>query len=75
MFFEPLGGKRHVSVTYRRTKVDWAIQIKELLDVHYRSAGQVALLMDNLNTHSGAPLFEAFEPNKARRLLDRLDIH
>jgi transposase len=75
MFFEPLGGKRHVSVTDRRTKVDWAMQIKELLDVHYRSAGKVTLVMDNLNTHTGASLYEIFEPHEARRLLDRLDIH
>ena len=75
MFFEPLGGKRHVSVTDRRTKVDWAMQIKELLDVHYRSAEKVTLVMDNLNTHTGASLYEVFEPHEARRLLDRLDIH
>ena len=75
MFFEPLGGKRHVSLTDRRTKVDWAMQIKELLDVHYRSAEKVTLVMDNLNTHTGASLYEVFEPHEARRLLDRLDIH
>lgn len=75
MFFEPLAGKRHVSVTNRRTKVDWAMQIKELLDVHYRSAEKVILVMDNLNTHTGASLYEVFEPHEARRLLDRLDIH
>jgi hypothetical protein len=75
MFFEPLGGKRHVSVTNRRAKVDWAMQIKELLDVHYRSAEKVTLVMDNLNTHTGASLYEVFEPHEACRLLDRLDIH
>jgi len=75
MLFEPLGGKRHVSVTERRRKVDWAMQIKELLDVHYRSAAKVTLVMDNLNTHTGASLYEVFEPAEARRLLDRLDIH
>jgi hypothetical protein len=75
MFFEPLGLKRHVSVTERRRKVDWAMQIKELLDVHYRSAAKVTLVMDNLNTHTGASLYEVFEPPEARRLLDRLDIH
>jgi len=75
MFFEPLGGKRHVSVTNRRTKVDWAMQIKQLLDVHYPTAKKVTLVMDNLNTHTGASLYEVFQPNEARRLLDRLDIH
>ena len=75
MFFEPLAGKRHVSVTDRRTKMDWAMQIKELLDVRYPKAPKVTLVMDNLNTHTGASLYEAFEPHEARRLLDRLDIH
>jgi len=75
MFFEPLAGKRHVSVTERRTKVDWARQIKELLDVHYPTANKVTLVMDNLNTHTGASLYEVFEPNEARRLLDRLEFH
>ena len=75
MFFEPLGGRRHLSVTDRRTKRDWATQIKNLLDVHYPSAQKVTLVMDNLNTHTGASLYESFEPQEARRLLDRLDIH
>jgi hypothetical protein len=75
MLFEPLAGKRHVSVTDRRTKVDWALQIKHLLDVHYPSAQKVTLVVDNLNTHTGASLYEAFEPSEARRLLDRLQIH
>jgi hypothetical protein len=75
MFFEPLAGKRHVSVTERRTKADWAMQIKQLLDVHYPAAKKVTLVMDNLNTHTGASLYEVFQPNEARRLLDRLEIH
>lgn len=75
MLFEPLAGKRHVSVTDRRTKGDWAMQIKQLLDVHYPTAQKVTLVMDNLNTHTGASLYETFEPHEARRLLDRLDIH
>jgi len=75
MFFEPLSGKRQVAVTDRRTKADWAIQIKQLLDVHYPEAQKVTLVMDNLNTHKGASLYEVFEPSEARRLLDRLQIH
>ncbi len=75
VFFEPLGDKRHVSVTDRGTKVDYAMEIKEVLDVHYRSAEKVTLVMDNLNTRTGASLYEVFEPAEARRLLDRLDIH
>jgi len=75
MFYEPFGGKRHVSVTDRRTKSDWAEQIKELLDHRYPKAKKVVLIMDNLNTHAGASLYETFPPHEARRLLDRLDIH
>ena len=75
MFFEPLAGKRRVSVTDRRTKADWAMQIKDLLDVHYPSARKVTLVMDNLNTHTGASLYDVFPPQEARRLLDRLEFH
>jgi hypothetical protein len=75
MLFEPLAGKRHVSVTDRRTKVDWALQIKHLLDVYYPHTQKVTLVVDNLNTHTGASLYEAFEPSEARRILDRLQIH
>lgn len=62
MFYEPFGGKRYVSVTDRRTKRDWALQIKELLDNHYPNARKVILVMDNLNTHTGASLYETFSP-------------
>jgi len=75
MFYEPFGGKRFVSVTDRRTKVDWAIQIKKLLDICYPDVQKIILVMDNLNTHTGASLYEAFEPQEARRLLNRLEIH
>ena len=75
MFFEPFEGKRYVQVTERRTKVDWAVQIKDLLDNHYPEAEKVVLVMDNLNTHKGASLYEAFPPTEARRLLERLEIH
>ena len=73
MFCEPLGGWRHVSITERRTKLDWAQEIKELLDMHYPQAGRVTLVMDNLNTHTPASLYEAFEPREARRLIARLE--
>lgn len=75
IFYEPFGGKRHVSITDRRKKVDWASQIKELLDNKYPSARKVVLVMDNLNTHTGASLYETFPPHEARRLLERLEIH
>ncbi len=74
MFCEPLGGWRHASVTDRRTKVDWAEEVKELVDVHYPQADRVTLLMDNLNTHTPASLDEAFEPPEARRLIERLEL-
>ena len=73
MFCEPLGGWRHVSITERRTKLDWAQEIRELLDVHYPQAERVTLVMDNLNTHTPASLYEAFEPREARRLIARLE--
>ena len=75
MFYEPFGGWRHVSVTARRTKIDWAHEIKDLLCEHYHHARRVILVMDNLNTHTGASLYEAFPPDEARSLYDRLDIH
>lgn len=75
IFYEPFGGKRYISVTDHRTRVDWALEIKNLLDHHYPNAEKVILVMDNLNTHSGASLYEAFPPDEARRLLDRLEIH
>jgi hypothetical protein len=75
MFYEPFGGKRYVSIRLRRRKVDWALQIKDLLDNQYPTVRKVVLVMDNLNTHTGASLYEAFPPHEARRLLDRLEIH
>ena len=74
MFCEPLGGWRHASVADRRTKVDWAEQIKDLVDVHYPQADRITLVMDNLNTHAPASLYEAFEPPEARRLIERLEM-
>jgi transposase len=75
MFFEPLAGWREVAVTERRTRVDWARQVEKLCDVRYPSAEKIVLVLDNLNVHSGASLYEAFEPKKARRLLEKLEIH
>jgi hypothetical protein len=75
MFYEPFGGKRYTAVTERRTKIDWAHQIKELLDIHYPEINKIVLVMDNLNTHTGASLYEAFPPAEARRLLERLEMH
>jgi hypothetical protein len=75
MFCEPLQGRRWVDVTEQRTKVDWAHQIKELVDLRYPEAEQLVLVMDNLNTHSPASLYEAFDPQEARRLANKLEIH
>jgi transposase len=75
MEVEPLGGKRHVAITEHRTRKDWAAQIKQMLDERYPDATKVRLVMDNLNTHSIASLYEAFEPKEARRLAERLEIH
>ena len=73
--FEPLAGWRHVQVTAQRTRQDWACFIKVLLDEHYPQAERVVLVMDNLNTHSGASLYETFAPEEALRLFKRLEIH
>ena len=75
MFVEPLGGWRHVKVTEHRTTVDWAHQIRQLLDEHYPTAERIRLVMDNLNTHTIGSLYEAFEPEEAHRLAKRLEIH
>ena len=75
MFLEPLMGRRWVDVTERRTKTDWAHQIKELVDERYPEAEKIVLVMDNLNTHTPASLYEAFSPTEARRLAEKLQIH
>jgi DDE superfamily endonuclease len=72
---EPLRGWRHVKVTDQRTRVDFAHVIKEVVDVHYPEAEIIVLVLDNLNTHSPASLYEAFEPAEAKRLADKLEIH
>ena len=72
---EPLGGRRQVKITERRTRIDWAHFIKEMLDDRYPEAKKVLLVMDNLNTHGIASLYTAFQANEAKRLADRLEIH
>ncbi|HZQ34628.1 MAG TPA: IS630 family transposase [Dehalococcoidia bacterium] len=72
---EPLAGWRHVTVTARRTAVDFAHVIRALVEVHYPEAERIVLVMDNLNTHTGAALYQAFPPAEAKRLLDKLEIH
>ena len=75
MTFEPLAGRRRVKVTDRRTKIDFAQVIRELVDEQYPKADRVVLVMDNLNTHKLSSLYEAFEPDEARRLIGRLEVH
>ncbi len=72
---EPLGGKRKVKITERRTQIDWAHFIQEMLEERYADVDKVVLVMDNLNTHNTASLYLAFSPDKARRLANRLEIH
>ena len=75
IFTEPLAGWRHVDVSERRTRVDWANQIRELLEIHYPDTPKIRLVMDNLNTHTISSLYEAFPPETARNLTKRLEIH
>lgn len=74
-FFDPFGGWRRVDVTESRTAVDWAEQVRKLLEEDYPRARKVRLVCDNLNTHKVASLYEAFEPAHARALARRLEIH
>jgi hypothetical protein len=74
-FAEPLAGWRQTSVTERRTAVDWAVALRDLIDSRYAEAKVVVLIMDNLNTHTLGSLYEAFPPAEARRLAKRLEIH
>ena len=75
MFFEPLTGKRYVKVTDRRTRKDWALAMKELSDEIYPHAEQIVVTMDNLNTHTPISFYETFEPDEARRLINRFEFH
>lgn len=75
MFTEPLASWRKVDVRATKTMIDWAEEIRVLLDVDYADAQKVILICDNLNTHKIASLYEAFLPQEAKRLRDRLEIH
>jgi transposase len=72
---EPLAGKRYLQVTEQRTKVDFARFIRDLVDVYYPTAERLVLVMDNLNTHTLAALYEVFAPAEARRLIEKLELH
>jgi len=75
MVFAPLLAWRHVVVTQRRTAKDFAGVIHDLVDVQFADAERIVLVMDNLNTHTPASLYEAFPPAEAKRLADKLEIH
>jgi len=75
MFCEPLRGWRHVEVSSRRTMVDWANAIRQLVDMHFPKAEKIRLVLDNLNTHTGASLYKTFAPEEAKRILDRIEFH
>ena len=75
MFAEPLSGWRDVRVRQRRTKVDWAVEMEELLRTRYAKAEKVVLVCDNLNTHTMGAFYEAFPPEQARAMVRRLEFH
>jgi hypothetical protein len=75
MFTEPLACWRTVAIRQTKTMLDWAQEIRTLLNVEYPQAEKVILICDNLNTHKVASLYEAFPPQEAKRLRDRLEIH
>ncbi len=72
---EPLGNWRRLELTEHRTRLDFAAFVKELVDGRYRDAVKVVLVLDNLNTHNPASLYDAFAPEEARRITEKLEIH
>lgn len=75
LFFAPLDAWRHVKVTNRRTMIDWAHCMRDLVDIHFPEAETIVIVMDNLNTHKLASLYEAFPPTEAWRIAEKLEIH
>jgi len=75
MFFEPLTGWRHVEVTEQRTAIDYAHQMKYLVDERYPQAEKIGVIQDQLNTHVRASLYKAFKPEEAKRILDKLEFY
>ena len=75
MLCEPLTGWRHVKVTERRTRKDYAECLRDLVEVYFPEAHKIRLVQDNLNTHDGASLYEAYAPEEARRILEKLEFH
>jgi len=75
MFFEPLIGWRHIEVTDQRTAIDYAHQMKYLVDERYPQAEKIGVIQEQLNTHVKASLYKAFAPEEAKRILDKLEFH
>jgi hypothetical protein len=75
MLFEPLAGKRFVEITEKRRKVEWAAVMKQMSDVFYPQAEKIIVVLDNLNTHTPSAFYENFEPEEARRLVERFEFH
>jgi hypothetical protein len=75
IFCQPLAGWRHVKATQQRCKVDFAECMRELVDAHFPHAEVIRVVLDNLNTHTPAALYDAFSPAEARRILRKLDFH
>lgn len=75
MFLEPLAGWRHVKVTARRTKQDFAVCMNEMVEVHWPTARKIRVVLDNLNTHTPASRYERYPPEKARQLVKKLEFH
>ena len=75
LFFAPLEAWRHIKVTDRRTMIDFAHCMQDLVDIHFPDAEKIVLVMDNLNTHKFASLYLAFPPAEARRIIDKLEVH
>jgi hypothetical protein len=75
MFYEPLRGKRHIEIMERRTRQDWAHVMREISERLYPEAEKIVVVLDNLNTHTPASFYVAFEPDEARRLINRFEFH
>ena len=75
MVFEPLQGKRYVEVTEKRRRIEWAAVMKQVADAFYPEAEKIIVVMDNLNTHTPSAFYETFEPEEARRLVERFEFH
>jgi hypothetical protein len=75
LFFSPLVSWRHIQVTQQRTHLEWADCMKDLVDVHFPEAIRIRVILDNLNTHNPAFLYEVFEPAEAKRIIDKLEFH